>query len=1114
MTAQSLVRHYALSEALFRGTALAANLLLISIIATEKGFGAEGVLISAFIQLTISGLLEIPTGRYADRRGWYRSVRLGLGLKVLTTACYIAAVLSVRFLGVGWAWAFIAVESIIDSFANAFISGAYQSGYAHWYERRLSESGVPAAQAPPLFIASYRYGLPVRIGLPVSALALGTLLFNTYRGAEGAFHVYLILLSFVMVLRFLVILRTRADLKPYSALQLEESIPAVGPAPALLEIVEHRFNSLLLYAFAVLVSSACGFYLYGEIYRSLAAHIESVGLLWTGGTLIGLLLHVGSLLISRGLVGRMESATDKHVKQLAPAFLAVLSFLSLFILLFVDSEFVHAAALFGYSLAAITTSSLIQGWIASHEGGAFRPAIRATWFSIAEVVGLTSFGFLAGLCLLSDVPRAGLWIMMVAAGLAGLGLSYWGGVTRSEPEETKITLKQYLGVTLIGTAFLFFIAMSLFDSRQFVETSKGIKRESHRLLLRVLKSGLREPVIQGSATEAAARLGGMVEGRKDICIELRLEGAQLGDCAGFRERPQIESFRENIYFDPSGQSLAAEILLYGDFSDIQFGARRRLLGGLISYLILGGVLFLVIALSSRQITREVERLLDTDAAEGGASFLIREFSRLRSELAAGQKLKEESLRLAASHEVAEQVVHDIRSPLAALEAVSGDVSGLPEERRVLMRSAVSRIRDIANSLLERHHGPDRVAGDVAAEDAATSLLSSLLDPLITEKRMEFRSKSGVTIELSLDVSSYGLFTSVSPSELKRIVSNLVNNSVEALPEEHGIVWVRLASGKNSVQIRVEDNGRGIEPEVLARLGRPGKSFGKAGGSGLGLYHARVRCESWGGRLDIASRPGKGTAVTLSLPMAPAPAWFVPELILKPGGVVVILDDDPSIHNIWNAHLNAYATASGIEIVHAHSPPELRRWARENSSKVAEALYLLDYELRDHPESGLDLASELGVGEKAVLVTSRYQEPEILARCQGMKARLIPKGLAGFVPLRWKVGEAAATGAWDAVLIDNDSLARMTWELSATRAGKKLRVFSTVADFLKESGSLPRDTPVYVDEELSEGLKGSKESLRIAESGFTEIYLATGHDARSFAGFKHLRGVIGKKSPWV
>lgn len=49
-----------------------------------------------------------------------------------------------------------------------------------------------------------------------------------------------------------------------------------------------------------------------------------------------------------------------------------------------------------------------------------------------------------------------------------------------------------------------------------------------------------------------------------------------------------------------------------------------------------------------------------------------------------------------------QVSHDIRSPLAALEMISGSINELPEEKRIIVRSAINRIRDIANSLLKEN----------------------------------------------------------------------------------------------------------------------------------------------------------------------------------------------------------------------------------------------------------------------------------------------------------------------------------------------------------------------------------------------------------------------------
>lgn len=74
-------------------------------------------------------------------------------------------------------------------------------------------------------------------------------------------------------------------------------------------------------------------------------------------------------------------------------------------------------------------------------------------------------------------------------------------------------------------------------------------------------------------------------------------------------------------------------------------------------------------------------------------------------------------------ELAAQVAHDIRSPLAALEVVSGDVAHLPQDNRILIRSAIGRIRDIANSLLDGNKA--LIAGMKAPDGNGDSSLADL-----------------------------------------------------------------------------------------------------------------------------------------------------------------------------------------------------------------------------------------------------------------------------------------------------------------------------------------------------------------------------------------------------
>jgi signal transduction histidine kinase len=384
--------------------------------------------------------------------------------------------------------------------------------------------------------------------------------------------------------------------------------------------------------------------------------------------------------------------------------------------------------------------------------------------------------------------------------------------------------------------------------------------------------------------------------------------------------------------------------------------------------------------------------------------LSSEYEDITSAIMSYEKTIETQSRLTAISETARQVAHDIRSPLAALDCVMQDVSQLPEKRRDMMRSAAARIRDIANNLIEMNRTFQAAGtGAPAASPASTTpdgvqLLSSLLDPLVTEKRVQFQSKTGVEIDARLDEASYGLFAEIQPAEFKRVLSNLINNAVEALADK-GAVTVSLAREDGKILLTVHDNGKGIAAEVLPRLGRKGETHGKAGGSGLGLYHAKTCVEAWGGALGIKSEPGQGTTVAIRLPQARPPAWFVSELEIKPGSAVVVFDDDPSIHQVWQGRFDSLRPKEhGISVFDFETPEQLRGWVSGRAPSADNVLFLMDYELRGHQDTGLSLAEELRIGERAILVTSRFEERRILEGCLRLKMRMIPKGMAGFVPI--------------------------------------------------------------------------------------------------------------------
>jgi len=518
-------------------------------------------------------------------------------------------------------------------------------------------------------------------------------------------------------------------------------------------------------------------------------------------------------------------------------------------------------------------------------------------------------------------------------------------------------------------------------------------------------------------------------------------------------------------------------------------------------------------------------------------------------------------QLKLSNILAQQVAHDIRSPLSALTMMSDAFNSVPEEKRLIIRGAIQRINDIANDLLQKSKENTSAAlnnittaqqtktqqqnstdtGDINKNlKTQIELLPAVVDLIISEKRIQYRDK--MNVEITSDFShSYGEFAEINANELKRVLSNLINNSVEAFAQQTGKIIVSIqndqtsdqSSGQNNnqssdqnnvqstVSIVVRDNGKGIPPQILTKLGEKGISHGKEGtasGSGLGIYHAKNAIESFNGKFEVLSRMGMGTTITMSFPKAAAPSWFVEKLFLPSGSQVVSLDDDLSIHQIWKGRLQSLnAESAGVGLLSFTSGNEFKNYivsqnttsnsSLSQTSDHAQKTYLIDFELLNQNMTGLDLIEELGLGDypanPAILVTSRYEEEHIQNRCAKLGVKLIPKGMAGFVPI--EITESKIK--YDAVLIDDDALIHMTWQIVAKEKNKTVKLFKTEAEFLAVASRLETSTPIYVDVNLAQGVNGIEVAERLYKLGFLKLYLATGYSEIDKPDF--ITAVVGK-----
>lgn len=348
-------------------------------------------------------------------------------------------------------------------------------------------------------------------------------------------------------------------------------------------------------------------------------------------------------------------------------------------------------------------------------------------------------------------------------------------------------------------------------------------------------------------------------------------------------------------------------------------------------------------------------------------------------------------------QTARQVSHDIRSPLSALNLVVNSLDKVPEEKRLILRSATSRINDIANTLLNK--AKPEIITVTESNDNSTGrlvttveLIPAIVDMLISEKRIQYRDRMRVEIVADLS-NSYGCFAEINQREFKRVLSNLINNSIEALNEESGTITVAVTGKEGFIDVLIDDNGIGIPKDILLKLGSQPLTFGKTGsqcGSGLGLFHARRAIEQFGGTLKIESREAIGTQVKISLPRAEAPSWFVEALDLRCFQRALIVDDDSTIHQIWNNRLG------GFPLVHFTSGDDFQRWFHDHDH--SSSLYLIDFELLGQKRTGIDLIRELNIGRSAFLVTSRYDEDAIRKAAESLNVKIIPKTMASLLPI--------------------------------------------------------------------------------------------------------------------
>jgi signal transduction histidine kinase len=225
-------------------------------------------------------------------------------------------------------------------------------------------------------------------------------------------------------------------------------------------------------------------------------------------------------------------------------------------------------------------------------------------------------------------------------------------------------------------------------------------------------------------------------------------------------------------------------------------------------------------------------------------------------------------RLAAIGQMAAMVGHDLRSPLQAVlntiylerkqvDLLEGDLAPRKAPSAQELRDGLDKIDEqvaymssMVTDLLDFARTPNPKKTHTSVEQLVNDALGRVVAP------------DNVAIDKRLDPSLPAI--DVDPFLMQRVLTNIIGNAVQAMPEG-GILRIVTRKNGQSASIQVADTGTGIPPENISKLFEPLFST-KSRGVGLGLAIVKSIVDAHSGTITVESDVGRGSTFCIALPL--------------------------------------------------------------------------------------------------------------------------------------------------------------------------------------------------------------------------------------------------------
>ncbi len=257
-------------------------------------------------------------------------------------------------------------------------------------------------------------------------------------------------------------------------------------------------------------------------------------------------------------------------------------------------------------------------------------------------------------------------------------------------------------------------------------------------------------------------------------------------------------------------------------------------------------------------------VIEHNGVSGEVGDLLRNYEDMRMRLRENEERNAEQEK--KNKELISNITHDLKTPITSIkgyvEGILDGVAATPEKQEKYLKTIYNKAVDM-DKLINELTLYSSVDNDRIKYNFLKLNVSDYFRDCVEEVGLDMETR-GITFDYKNNISSDTLIIA-DPEQLRKVINNIVGNSVKYMDKPIKMISMRLLDGGEDVIIEIEDNGKGIASSDISRIF---ERFYRAdaarttaqGGSGIGLAIVKKIIEDHGGHIWATSKEGEGTCM--------------------------------------------------------------------------------------------------------------------------------------------------------------------------------------------------------------------------------------------------------------